>query len=215
MMANINRLPLIKGESRAIKVKITRGNASGKQNSFYNSLDRDKIEDSSVNFAKNIDTVGSVKPDMNDKLILEKKIRYILDDTPHYKVETVEKPARDNLGVRKKRKNLGNVVEKYFSKIRTRKTVSNKVDGDGYRVQIVALKNKQQTIDYVNLFKKTYSDLLKNLSIFIDELNLEEKGIFYRVQVGVFSTRAEANSFCEIYLKRSGGDVTNCVLMGR
>lgn len=91
--------------------------------------------------------------------------------------------------------------------------VNKKDTNDFYKVQLIALRNREQAIDYINLTKKLYGELLKNLNIFILEADLEEKGIFYRVQVGNFSEKSNANNFCSEYLKRSNKNLTNCIIV--
>lgn len=91
--------------------------------------------------------------------------------------------------------------------------VNKKDTNDFYKVQLIALRNREQAIDYINLTKKLYGELLKNLNIFILEADLEEKGIFYRVQVGNFSEKSSANNFCSEYLKRSNKNLTNCIIV--
>ncbi|MDR2777292.1 MAG: SPOR domain-containing protein [Rickettsiales bacterium] len=91
-------------------------------------------------------------------------------------------------------------------------SVSDGTEG-GHRVQIIALRNSQQAANYVSRTKKLYGDMLKNLNVFVDELNLGEKGMFFRVQIGRFATREAAMDFCENFLKRGADGSANCILV--
>ncbi|MDR2778583.1 MAG: SPOR domain-containing protein [Rickettsiales bacterium] len=206
---DISHLPLIESESKIIKFKSISKNTSARQNEFYSNLNKSNIDDTRINFAKN---VGDVRAESSSKLILDRKIRYVAEESL-LEDKRKEDYAVKNMETGGKKRIADALFEKYFSGFRSRAKAVEKNSGGNYRVQVVALKNRQQTANYVNSFRKSYSDLLKNLSIFIDELNLEEKGIFYRVQIGEFGTKSEAYGFCEAYLKRSSGAVTNCVLV--
>ena len=82
-----------------------------------------------------------------------------------------------------------------------------------YKAQLIALTNKQQAEMFINQTKSKYSVLLKNVKIFISTVNLETKGFFYRVQVGFFRTKLEANNFCDAYLKNSNKNELNCIVV--
>ncbi len=78
----------------------------------------------------------------------------------------------------------------------------------------MALKNKQQALIFIEKTKKKYSDILKGLDLYITEINLNEKGIFYRVQIGNFNNKEDANNFCENYKKYSNSkDFVNCIVV--
>ncbi|MDR3079012.1 MAG: SPOR domain-containing protein [Rickettsiales bacterium] len=85
--------------------------------------------------------------------------------------------------------------------------------GNGHRVQLIALRSSQQAAIYVHRIRKLYGDLLKNLDVFVSELNLGERGIFYRVQIGKFGTREAASGFCENLLRRNSDGSISCLVV--
>jgi hypothetical protein len=86
------------------------------------------------------------------------------------------------------------------------------VGRSGYKAQLIALQSESQAKNFVKNTKNEYSYLLKNLDIFYVGVDLSEKGIFYRVQVGFFNTKEEARAFCDTYL---GGkkNLLNCIVI--
>lgn len=93
----------------------------------------------------------------------------------------------------------------------------NRDDGKSkniYRVQLAALKTKQQAANYVAHVKNDCGDLLKNLVLQVEEIDLGEKGIFFRVQIGNFRTNGEAGDFCRSYLRKNRGNPTlDCLVV--
>lgn len=91
--------------------------------------------------------------------------------------------------------------------------VSEKTNAKFYKAQLIALKNQQQANNFIEQTKKKYGSILKNLDIFMVKIDLREKGIFYRVQVGNFNTREDALRFCSEYIKLSNKNLTNCIVV--
>ncbi|MDR0572043.1 MAG: SPOR domain-containing protein [Rickettsiales bacterium] len=83
----------------------------------------------------------------------------------------------------------------------------------GFRVQLIALQNEKQAKYFIDIVKKEYASLLRDLDVFYTSVNLEEKGVFYRVQVGFFNTKDKAVAFCESYLDSSKKDLLNCIVL--
>lgn len=186
---NPDALPIIKSGIGEIKVK-AENNEIGKveQNSFYDDLSDDN-ENINISILENDSTnLAGYAPE------LESKVNDLNINSKDSTIDNKKISIQDNL----------NHKENYL----------NKKDNDNYfKVQLIALKNREQAVDYINLTKKLYGELLKNLNIFISEADLEEKGIFYRVQVGNFLEKSSANDFCSEYLKRSNNNLTNCIVV--
>lgn len=186
---NPDALPIIKSDIGEIKVK-AENNEIGKveQNSFYDGLSDDN-ENINISILENDSTdLARYTPE------LDSRVNDLNINSEDSKIDNKKTSIQDNLNHNK------NYV--------------NKKDTDNYfKVQLIALKNREQAVEYINLTKKLYGELLKNLNIFILEADLEEKGIFYRVQVGNFSERSSANNFCSEYLKISNNNLTNCIVV--
>ena len=80
-------------------------------------------------------------------------------------------------------------------------------------MQIAALKDKQQADIYVNRIKRFYKDLLVGLDVYILEIDLEEKGIFYRIRIGDFENKKLAEKFCENFFKKNDKVLRNCIVV--
>jgi hypothetical protein len=83
----------------------------------------------------------------------------------------------------------------------------------GYKVQLVALRSEKQAKNFIENTKDEYGYLLKNLNIFQTSIDLGEKGVFYRVQVGFFNTLDVAQAFCKTYLDSSKRGLLNCIVV--
>lgn len=83
----------------------------------------------------------------------------------------------------------------------------------GIKVQVGALKTNDFAIEYKNNLVSKYNNLFKDLEFFIKKVDLMEKGIFYRVQFGVFRDKKEAKQFCEKYIKISNNKLSSCIVV--
>lgn len=72
----------------------------------------------------------------------------------------------------------------------------SKVQGKTYRVQLASFPNKKRAEMAWNSLKRKHKKLFSGEKMLIDSKKLPGKGTFYRVQVGAFSTHAEAAKFC-------------------
>ncbi len=170
--------------------------------------DDEKIKDEDNEISNNID--------------IKKEERVIelnnYEDTKITKNERVNGEITDKkLEMEKQNSNIKEVIinkKKEESKNKDNIVSINLNNGNIYRAQLVALKNKQQALIFIEKTKKKYSDILKGLDLYITEINLNEKGIFYRVQVGNFDNKIDANNFCENYKKYSNSrDLINCIVV--
>lgn len=220
--ANIDELPLIKSKVMDIKIKQETKESENESNTFYETFDRNKQKKRQLkeinireeheeviqtteedNFIEN-STPKVVRIELNDSNIeSEKKSNTVepkMEKNTEKMDDTREVIINEKKDVKLDNKNINNILEV--------------VSDNSYRAQLVALKNKQQAVVFVEKTKRRYGEILKNLDVFITEIDLNEKGVFYRVQVGSFSTKNGAIVFCEEYKKLSvGGDLTNCIVV--
>ena len=75
------------------------------------------------------------------------------------------------------------------------------------------MKSNEFAIEYKNDLMSKYGDLFKNLDFFIKKVDLMEKGVFYRVQFGIFKNVEEAKRFCEKYVKISNNKLSSCIVV--
>lgn len=126
-----------------------------------------------------------------------------------YKSDSSEEQQSSNI-----KEVIINEKKEEIIKVREKDLDEEVINDNFYRAQLVALKNRQQAVIFVEKTKKRYSNILKGLELFITEINLNEKGIFYRVQVGNFKNKSDANSFCDDYRKYSSvKDLVNCIVV--
>ncbi len=81
------------------------------------------------------------------------------------------------------------------------------------RVQLVALSSKSAAIAYWERLKKSYPALLSGLNYFVSEVNLGQKGTFYRLQIGNFRSQIEAEDFCQKFIFQTGKSKADCIIV--
>jgi cell division protein FtsN len=78
-------------------------------------------------------------------------------------------------------------------------------DSGGFFVQISSQRSPEQARASFANMQRRFPSILGSLDANIQEANLGEKGIYHRVRVGPWGTRAEAVEVCES-LRAAGGD---------
>ncbi|HIG44330.1 MAG: SPOR domain-containing protein [bacterium] len=76
---------------------------------------------------------------------------------------------------------------------------------DVFRIQIASLSSMKQARFYLERESKQMLGVLEDATYYIAEADLGERGIFYRLQLGNFTKREKASSFCD-QLKKTGLD---------
>lgn len=84
------------------------------------------------------------------------------------------------------------------------------VPGD-FQVQIAALRSADDAETAWTRLSKRYDDLLGGLPRDVVRADLGEKGIYYRLRVGAYTTRADAVALCEALKARKG----SCLVVKR
>jgi cell division septation protein DedD len=77
-----------------------------------------------------------------------------------------------------------------------------------YVVQVAAQKSEAEAQASWQSLQQRYSTVLAGQQAAIRRVDLGERGVFYRAQVGPFSSRAQASEVCQS-LKAAGGE---CVI---
>lgn len=85
------------------------------------------------------------------------------------------------------------------------KIVDAKPNAPRYMVQVAATRSRALARSTFGDMQKKYSELLNGRDPLILRIDLGSKGIFYRVNIGGFSSRDDANTFCAS-LKKAGQD---------
>ncbi|MDR1499053.1 MAG: SPOR domain-containing protein, partial [Rickettsiales bacterium] len=187
---NIDSLPTIKNNEDVVKIKHKVRELPTGANTFYDSLRKDENTDTEVQvIEKSTGTAGTP----NEITIPKSRKNEIVDK---YEDEEEDVVISENI------KEV--VINEKESIEREPKVAANaskiSIQNNFYKAQLVAVRNKQQARNFIGKTKKIYGNLLKDLDIFVVEVNLNEKGMFYRVQVGNFNTKGEAAEFCKTYI---------------
>lgn len=196
---DIDSLPIIKSDVEVVKIKNDNSELEEIDvNSFYmdETISKDKLERQSLNNKINDITTESIKTEIVDNETMKNK--------PEENVSN-----NTDIHINKNIKNLI-VNEKQDDVVTETDSLNN---DDFYKAQLIALKNQQQAKNFIEQTKKKYYNLLKNLDIFIMKIDLKEKGVFYRVQVGNFNTKSDAVNFCKEYIKIGNKNITNCIVV--
>lgn len=195
-------LPVIKGKVEIIKIKADKQISNKDEvSSFYNDMEGIDEDISNIKTIKSIEFNENYTEESKSK----SKLNNIIMENIDIEKDDVElDQSIENITINSKE----NEVLKYI-------TTSSKEDFNNtfYKVQLIALKNKQQAELYVSKVKKIYKDLLINLKIYILDVNLEEKGIFYRVRVGDFKNKKDAEKFCEDFFKKNSNFSKSCIVV--
>lgn len=198
---NLDKLPIIKSKVDTVKIKSPIEKPYIAENSFYKNFK--KVKEDTINIDKSSISNINIDDHLNNKL---NSVIY-------------ENVTNNN-------KNLNNTSANIELNKTTKVVITNKKENNDnintnnidknnnfYKVQLIALKNKQQADNFVKKIKKQFNNLLKNLEVFLFEVDLGDKGIFYRVQVGNFNTKNDAMKFCRNYLMITLKNPTNCIVV--
>lgn len=77
--------------------------------------------------------------------------------------------------------------------------------GQGYMVQLSAVRNEANARGEWARLAKKHPDVLGGLELVVQRADLGAKGVFYRVRAGWFANRAEAKAICDELKKRNVG----------
>ncbi|MFC1659284.1 SPOR domain-containing protein [Pseudomonadota bacterium] len=81
------------------------------------------------------------------------------------------------------------------------------------KIQLSASSSKDNAEQYWKQLLSKYSDLFESKYHFIDVIDLGDKGKFYRLQVGYFSSNSNAKEFCENYTTKAKKNKTDCIII--
>lgn len=192
-------------ENTLDKNKINNNIKNSKNIVELNNYENKRIDDNEAENKDNKDSNELNKSKTTD----EKGKRIDNGEIIKYKSDSSKEQQSSNI-----KEVIINEKKEEIIKVREKDLDEEVINDNFYRAQLVALKNRQQAVIFVEKTKKRYSNILKGLELFITEINLNEKGIFYRVQVGNFKNKSDANSFCDDYRKYSNvKDLVNCIVV--
>ena len=112
--------------------------------------------------------------------------------------------------------NLQNDQQQLMSKFNNQALVKNVIKGNQKpvnKVQIAALKSSDDAVNYWQNIKSKYPKLVKNHQYFIERIDLGAKGIFFRLHVGLFDNKLQAQNFCKEYVIISSKTKADCLVL--
>lgn len=218
---DLNSIELVKGMEGEIKTKVV--NQPENINTIDN-LDKEFYNAVGNNETENEGEIKVIDTDLNVNAELESKIDTLLENNEELqdqKLMETDVEVNKNIKtivVNQEADPLNNLIASIDVETKevvpvNNKKVEQKLVKKEFKIQLVSMKNKNSAQDYIDKIKKT-SKLFNSLTPLVDEVNLKEKGMFFRVQFGYFSTKEEAEAFCKKYLEENNNNkLLNCILI--
>lgn len=77
------------------------------------------------------------------------------------------------------------------------KTSTTNTSGVRYRVQLGSFRNKEAAEKQWTTLTNKFASLLGNVSYRVQDVDVEDKGTFHRLQAGTYENRSNANKLCD------------------
>jgi hypothetical protein len=81
------------------------------------------------------------------------------------------------------------------------------------KVQIAALSSFESAEEYWQKIANNQAKILKNYQHFIETIDLHNKGILFRLKIGDFSSKNEAENFCQQFILQSKKTKADCIIL--
>jgi hypothetical protein len=116
----------------------------------------------------------------------------------------LSEPIADTSGVKTLK-----IVQVQESDSKTHKKTITPKERPSYRMQLVSVRTEEAANKEWNRLKKLHSKYLASLPYIVQKVNIENKGIFYRLMAGKFDTFGQAKSVCKKLMSLQ----QNCVVI--
>jgi len=73
--------------------------------------------------------------------------------------------------------------------------------------------SKESAERYWRYISSNNGDLVRNYQKFITVIDLGRRGIFYRLQIGNFSTQDKAERFCREFIIKNNKEESDCIIL--
>ena len=67
--------------------------------------------------------------------------------------------------------------------------------------------------EYWQKISKNQAKILKNYQHFIEKIDLNNKGILFRLKIGDFASQSEAEEFCQKFIFNSQKTKADCIIL--
>ena len=200
---NPNEIPIIKATSAIIKVqKPITPEESNNNNSIYEDILQKKAENiGNYQAVKTIDTAKQPSQINNNNQKSPKNINItsdtILKTDSEKSTKNVSQPITSN----------NNSTEKTFNK-----TLKNETNNT-IKVQVAAMSSLDLAEEYWQKISNNQAKILKNYQHFIEKIDLNNKGILFRLKIGDFANQSEAEQFCQQFIFYSKKTKADCIIL--
>lgn len=239
-ITNINNIPLIRAQSKDIKILPTNTGGLVIDNldiNVYNVLDNKDNKNINPIVKKTQQNIETPELSSNNDIIIEQEMlankineineineEEIVDDLPKDEKQNIK--AKEivedndkkvpNIKINSKDNNIKTNImdlEKLGNKSLIINLKEHKDKKPSVKIQLLALKSRNSVIEYWEELNKKYKQLFNDKNYYIESVDLNNVGIIYRLQVGDFESYDLANNFCKEYIKVANKNRIDCIVI--
>ena len=236
-ITNINNIPLIRAQSKEIKILPTNTGGLVIDNldiNVYNVLDNKDNKNVNPIVKKTQQNIETPELSSNNDIIIEQEMlankineineEEIVDDLPKDEKQNIK--AKEivedndkkvpNIKINSKDNNIKTNImdlEKLGNKSLIINLKEHKDKKPSVKIQLLALKSRNSVIEYWEELNKKYKQLFNDKNYYIESVDLNNVGTIYRLQVGDFESYDLANNFCKEYIKVANKNRIDCIVI--
>ena len=236
-ITNINNIPLIRAQSKDIKILPTNTGGLVVDNldiNVYNVLDNKDNKNVNPIVKKTQQNIETPELSSNNDIITEQEMlankineiheEEIVDDLPKDEKQDIKanEVVEDNdkkvpnIKINSKDNNIKTNImdlEKLGNKSLITNLKEHKDKKPSVKIQLLALKSRNSVIEYWEELNKKYKQLFNDKNYYIESVDLNNVGTIYRLQVGDFESYDLANNFCKEYIKVANKNRIDCIVI--
>lgn len=236
-ITNINNIPLIRAQSKDIKILPTNTGGLIVDNldiNVYNVLDNKDNKNVNPIVKKTQQNIETPELSSNNDIITEQEMlankineiheEEIVDDLPKDEKQDIKanEVVEDNdkkvpnIKINSKDNNIKTNImdlEKLGNKSLITNLKEHKDKKPSVKIQLLALKSRNSVIEYWEELNKKYKQLFNDKNYYIESVDLNNVGTIYRLQVGDFESYDLANNFCKEYIKVANKNRIDCIVI--
>ena len=167
-----------------------------------------------IKVSKSIETETEINNNSIYEDILHKKGENIDDHQIAKITDTAKQPTKinnENLEQNTQSKTISAKTPEKLIKEKPTKTSNN--EEDTIKVQIAAMSSAELAEEYWQKIVKNQAKILKNDQHFIEKIDLNNKGILFRLKIGDFTSKNEAENFCQQFILHSKKSTADCIIL--
>ena len=236
-ITNINNIPLIRAQSKEIKILPTNTGGLVIDNldiNVYNVLDNKDNKNVNPIVKKTQQNIETPELSSNNDIIIEQEMlankineineEEIVDDLPKDEKQNIK--AKEivedndkkvpNIKINSNDNNIKTNImdlEKLGNKSLIINLKEHKDKKPSVKIQLLALKSRNSVIEYWEELNKKYKQLFNDKNYYIESVDLNNVGTIYRLQVGDFESYDLANNFCKEYIKVANKNRIDCIVI--